>query len=266
MSDREPASDLATWIALRRAHEGGVANLEGQWFDSGRPVPGYLANALDGLTNRGLLVLADADPRSCGVRRATVTDTGSARYVALCQTHNPGVRLVRTPHRWAHSTSDQRAHLLAERGTEQVGVLIAVCGHRMLWSVGTTAQPTGRNCPTCQALPVVEIPAPQLRQFPDSGRLPVEQPPPAPAPGGRPDTTARLPCPQFPIDIPAGRRSSSPEALPAPGGQPDPGHRAEPSGVGQLRWALPRRRTPTPTPIRRRRYCRHRVPRQGVVR
>lgn len=198
----DTASDTTAWIALRRAHEGGVTNFEGRWLDNGRPVPGYLTDALDELTHRGLLALAEADPRSCGVRRVTVTDTGSARYVALCQTHNPGTRLVRTPHRWAHSTSNQRSHLLAERGTEPVGVLIAVCGHRMPWSVGATAHPTGRSCPTCQALPVVEIPAPQVCRCPDPGRPPVEQPPPVPAPGGR----------------------------------PDPGHRAAPPGAGQLRW------------------------------
>ncbi len=91
----------------------------------------------------------------------------------------------------------------------------------MLWSVPTSAQPTGRPCPTCQALPGVPVGAPQFGNPPDSGRPPAET-----APGGRPDTKT-----------PAGRRSSSPAPLPAPGGQPDPSYQAGKSSVGQLRWA-----------------------------
>ncbi len=89
MSDREPDSGVAVWIALRRAHQGGVATLQGHWFDSGRLVPGYVAEALDGLIHAGLLVLGEEDPEACGVHRVTVTDAGSAHYVALCQLHNP---------------------------------------------------------------------------------------------------------------------------------------------------------------------------------
>jgi hypothetical protein len=79
---------VAVWIALRRAHQGGVTNLAGQWLDSASPVPRYLADALDRLTSSGQLALADPDPESCGARRVTVTDTGCARYVTLCQVHN----------------------------------------------------------------------------------------------------------------------------------------------------------------------------------
>jgi hypothetical protein len=120
VSDRAPGSGVAVWIALRRAHRGGVANLAGHWLDSGRPVPGYLADALDGLISAELLALApDADPESGGVRRVTVTDAGCVRYLALCQVHNPrGRAAVGTPRRWAVSPYDQRSHLLAERGTE----------------------------------------------------------------------------------------------------------------------------------------------------
>lgn len=49
---------VAVWIALRRAHQGGVTNLAGQWRDCGSPVPGYLADALDRLTSSGQLALA----------------------------------------------------------------------------------------------------------------------------------------------------------------------------------------------------------------
>ncbi|MGH8968058.1 MAG: hypothetical protein ACRDXB_22415, partial [Actinomycetes bacterium] len=103
VNDRAAEFGVAVWIALRRAHEGEVANLAGQWLDSGRRVPGYLADALDQLTSAGLLALGELDPQACGVRRVTVTDIGSARYVALCQIHNPNRRAaVRTPRRWAH--------------------------------------------------------------------------------------------------------------------------------------------------------------------
>ncbi len=172
MTDRAPVSGLAVWIALRRAHQGGVANLAGQcWLDSGHRVPGYVADALDELTSAGLLVLGEVEPKACGVRRITVTDTGCAHYVALCQIHNPNGRAaVITPHRWAHSPHDQRSHLLTQRGAGQIGTLIGVCGHLMLWSVPTSAHPTERPCPTCQALPGVPVPAPQFGNPPDSGR------------------------------------------------------------------------------------------------
>ncbi len=256
MSDRVGDIGVAVWIALRRAHQGGVANLAGQWFDSGSPVPGYVADALDRLTSAGQLALADPDPEFCGARRVTVTDTGCARYVTLCQVHNPrGRAAVSTPRRWARSPHDQRSHLLTERGTDQIGVLVGVCGHRMLWSVPTSAQPTGQPCPTCEALPGVPVGAPQFGNPPDSGRPPVERPPRSvPAPGGWPDTTepvesARLAADadrgdrppggyeQRPTKTPAGRRSSSPAPLPSRGGQPDPSHQAGEPSVGQLRWA-----------------------------
>ncbi|MGH3841428.1 MAG: hypothetical protein ACRDS0_08315 [Pseudonocardiaceae bacterium] len=89
MSDREPGSGVAVWVALRRAHQGRVATLAGHWLDSGRPVPGYVAEALEELLRGGLLTVGESDPQSCGVRRITITDAGSAHYVALWQTHNP---------------------------------------------------------------------------------------------------------------------------------------------------------------------------------
>ncbi len=135
---------MAVWIALRRAHQGGVATLQGHWFDSSRLVPGYLANALDRLARAGLLVLGEEDPESCGVRRATVTDAGRTHYITLCQIHNP---------------------------------------------------------PATVAV-----------------------------------STLQVPDPQFPIKIPAGRRSSCSKPLPAPGGQPDPPHQSGRSSSG-LRWA-----------------------------
>jgi hypothetical protein len=185
---RFAGADLYDWMALRRAHKGGVANLAGHWLDSGRPVPGYVADALDGLTSTGLLALGEADPESCGVRRVLVTETGSAWCVALCQVHDPTGRVaVGTPCRWVCSPYDQRSHLLAKRGSDQIGIVVAVCGHRMPWSVNTSAQSTTHRCPTCQALASVPVlPVPRFGHSPDSGRPPVEQHPRLiPAPGSR---------------------------------------------------------------------------------
>ncbi len=88
VSDRVGDIGVAVWIALGKAHQGGVTNLAGQWCDSGSPVPSYVADALDRLTSSGQLALAVPDPESCGARRVTVTDTGCARYVTLCQVHH----------------------------------------------------------------------------------------------------------------------------------------------------------------------------------
>jgi hypothetical protein len=169
-NDRQPALGVAGWIALRRAHQGGVGKLDGWWLDSGRRVPGYVADALDRLIKAGLLALGAADPESCGVRRVTVTDTGCAEYLTLCLIHNPTARAtVGIPHRWACSPHDQRSHLLTAPGTNQIGIWVAVCGHRMLWSVPTSAQPTESRCPTCEALPAVPVPA-QARVLTTSSR------------------------------------------------------------------------------------------------
>jgi hypothetical protein len=218
VSDRELESGLAAWMALRRAHQGGVTTLQDHWFDAGRLVPCYVADALDELTRTGLLVLSEADPEFGGARRVMVTDTGSAHYVALCEIHNPTATVaVSTPRRWAYSPHDQRNHLLTERGTHQIGAQVGVCGHRMAWSVSASAQltsaqpahtqPAERSCLTCEALATLRVPASQFSNSPDSGRPPAET-----APGGRPDTTTqsgpvglRVPDPQFPTTIPAAR-------------------------------------------------------------
>ena len=47
----------------------------------------------------------------------------------------------------------------------------------------------------------------------------------------------RVPDPQFPTEIPAGRRSSTPTPPPAPGGQPDPNPQTGNSSIGPLRLA-----------------------------
>ncbi|MGH3941124.1 MAG: hypothetical protein ACRDTG_21290 [Pseudonocardiaceae bacterium] len=79
MSDPDPK--LLAWLALRRVRGGAVANAGSYYLDHGLPVPAYLADPLAELAENGLVALADADP--AGLRRATITPTGQARYTAL---------------------------------------------------------------------------------------------------------------------------------------------------------------------------------------
>lgn len=78
------------WLALRRAHEGGVTMLGGRFFNHGRPVAEYLAVALDELIRAELLALGRADP--VGVQRVCVTRVGQARYAELNGNGAPGRR------------------------------------------------------------------------------------------------------------------------------------------------------------------------------
>jgi len=157
VNDRIGDIGVAVWIVLRRAHHSGVTNLAGQWRDCGRPVPGSVADALDRLTSSGQLALAVADPESCGARRVTVTDTGCARYVTLCQVHNspdsgwppaetaPGGQPDTTmPVESASATGDAAGDAL-QRGMLGAGQVVINPGvHR------------GTPCPTC--LPVIDSP------------------------------------------------------------------------------------------------------------
>ena len=86
-------ADLYDWIALRRVNDGGVARVDEWWLDWGRRVPGYVTDALAELYRRELVVLGDPDLAAGCMARAALTDSGSARYVALCQ--------VRSSRRWA---------------------------------------------------------------------------------------------------------------------------------------------------------------------
>ncbi|MGH3929377.1 MAG: hypothetical protein ACRDTF_05305 [Pseudonocardiaceae bacterium] len=85
MSDPDP--ELLAWLALRRVRGGGVAEVGGYYLDHGLPVPAYLADPFAELTEDGLVALAAADP--AGLRRATITPTGQARYTALRERLRP---------------------------------------------------------------------------------------------------------------------------------------------------------------------------------
>lgn len=55
-------ADLFAWMALRRVRRGYIAKLGDRYFDAGRPIPGYLAEALDALTGAGLVVPGHGRP------------------------------------------------------------------------------------------------------------------------------------------------------------------------------------------------------------
>jgi hypothetical protein len=210
---------VAVWIALRKAHQGGVTNLAGQWRECGSPVPGYVADALDRLTSSRQLALADPDPESSGgVQRVTVTDTGRARYVTLCQVHDssdsgrppaetaPGGRPDTTTPVESASVTGDAAVGDPQRGTLETGQVVINPGvHRgtprpASLPVIVSPEAAGRALGELflanadrgdDAAVTVQVPAPQFDNSPDSGRPLVEQfPRPSPAPGGRPDTTA----------------------------------------------------------------------------
>lgn len=75
------------WLALLRVHEGGVTRLDGHYLNHGRPVAGYLAEAIEELIRAELLALARPDP--VGVQRVCVTRAGQVRYAEL---NSNGVR------------------------------------------------------------------------------------------------------------------------------------------------------------------------------
>lgn len=81
MSTFRPTSELIAWIGLRRVHAGGVGCVAGCWVQHGRRVPCYLPAVLDDLTEAGLIALADGPHGP--LARASLTDTGHARYTAL---------------------------------------------------------------------------------------------------------------------------------------------------------------------------------------
>ncbi len=79
--------EVTEWLALHRAHEGGVTKLGSNYLNQGRPVAGYLADVIDELINTGLLALGQSTPI---VQQAVCfTHTGQVRYVELCKRSTP---------------------------------------------------------------------------------------------------------------------------------------------------------------------------------
>lgn len=78
-------SEVAEWLALHRAHEGGVTELAGRYLNHGRPVAQHLTDAFSKLIDTGFLALGRSAPS--GQRQVCVTSTGQDRYLVLCARH-----------------------------------------------------------------------------------------------------------------------------------------------------------------------------------
>ncbi|MGH3906240.1 MAG: hypothetical protein ACRDTE_18965 [Pseudonocardiaceae bacterium] len=72
-------TEVIEWIALRRAHEGGVKKVNTTYTSWGRPVPCYLPGVFDALTEAGLLFLIEID----GSARLMPTLDGRTRFSVL---------------------------------------------------------------------------------------------------------------------------------------------------------------------------------------
>lgn len=76
--------DFFQWKGLRRVRSGGLACVEGRYYDQGTPVPGcFISLVVEGLLAAELVALGDPD--ESGMRPVALTDAGQARYRALCQ-------------------------------------------------------------------------------------------------------------------------------------------------------------------------------------
>jgi hypothetical protein len=51
--------------------------------------------------------------------------------------------------KWGMSLLDWRCHAINERGDHPNGVLIAECGHRLMFVTSLHDQPHGKTCETC---------------------------------------------------------------------------------------------------------------------
>lgn len=89
-----PPEFLAS-LVLQRVHRGEVAKSGDHYSDRGCPMPSYLTEAFGELADDGLLALAEPDP--WGLRRISLTDTGTARYVQFSAPPRPAVLRVPDP-------------------------------------------------------------------------------------------------------------------------------------------------------------------------
>ncbi|HET9253989.1 MAG TPA: hypothetical protein VFO16_02160 [Pseudonocardiaceae bacterium] len=80
-------------LALRRAHRGRVVKSGDHYYDRSWPMPGYLTETLNRLTDTGFLALAEED-QWCR-REVKLTGNGHTKHAELCQDtppdhHDPG--------------------------------------------------------------------------------------------------------------------------------------------------------------------------------
>ncbi|MFY9806602.1 MAG: hypothetical protein WCC38_18655 [Pseudonocardiaceae bacterium] len=76
-------TDLYDWMALRRVKAGGIALRGDHWLEHGRRIPGYVAGALAASCDSSAVTLAEPD--HWRMRRAALTNAGSARFQQLCR-------------------------------------------------------------------------------------------------------------------------------------------------------------------------------------
>ena len=77
------------WLALMRAHEGGITKLGDIYLKHGERVAGYVATVISELIESRLPALSMPDP--AGMQRVCVTHAGQRRY-AECNGHCAGSR------------------------------------------------------------------------------------------------------------------------------------------------------------------------------
>lgn len=78
-------ADHVDWLALLWVHQGGVVTYRGIYLGRDRPLPRFLFPELllDVLVADGLLAVAQPDDQ--GRARVSLTETGGARLVQLCE-------------------------------------------------------------------------------------------------------------------------------------------------------------------------------------
>lgn len=79
--------DLMLRLALRRVNQGGVAWLEGRYYDYGRPLLAYMNAPLNACVGAAHVALGETDLNAAGMRRAVLTHSGRELYGALDQRH-----------------------------------------------------------------------------------------------------------------------------------------------------------------------------------
>lgn len=83
------SAELLASLALRRASSGRVAKSGDHYFDHGHPMPSYLTQTLDELTDSGLLILTED---VSGMRRLGLTEGGRTRHAQLRATPQSRIR------------------------------------------------------------------------------------------------------------------------------------------------------------------------------
>ncbi|MGH3795260.1 MAG: hypothetical protein ACRDSP_10255 [Pseudonocardiaceae bacterium] len=107
-------AEIDTLAVLRLVHGGTVTKVGDSFYHEEHPVLSWLEGPLDEVIETGLVFLGDAHPAYGFRRRATLSDTGLARYRELWTTRFPGDVLfpelteitVRVGARWKLDSED----------------------------------------------------------------------------------------------------------------------------------------------------------------